>query len=730
MKTASDHIVVMKALKFELIQSLVDHEFWYDLENKKLLEYRLDNQPKSIQATYTTGRTFQSQVLNAIEHEASTEMSSKWRLGENAFTALDQSNPFIFQSPGTIYNANTIEEFNNYDKKSILRRIGTETIYENQIKNGHWLMKPNELTHFLLLTYADLKQHAFYYWFAFPSLSFADLEIEFEGASKLDENLQCHLQQAMDEYRSLSHKSQHGFFFIVVQDDQQVRVRPLADWKQVLDAENCQVYLSFADPSALKEYPSWILRNYLMAASKTFGRKQFQVLCYREDPSRHDISSSIILNQVTLKYHEATATNGGVDKQEVSVIGWEKNLKGKLGPRFTNMGSAMDPIKLAESSVTLNLQLMKWRMFPSLDLDMLSQVRCLLIGSGTLGCHVARNLMAWGIFNVTFVDRTRVSFSNPVRQPLYEYEDCLNGGKDKAQCAADHLKKIYPKVNANAVSLDIPMPGHFVTDREKTMENVQKLEELIEAHDAVFLLTDTRESRWLPSLIAIQKKKIVINSALGFESYLIMRYGVRPEDENAPENHQRLGCYFCNDVVAPVNSMKDRTLDQQCTVTRPGVSAIAGSLAVELLVSLLHHPEQKYATAYNPQQQQSQQPQHDLGIVPHQIRGSISTYQTNLLYGASYAQCTCCSSKVLDEYEGSGFSFLERVFSEPKYLEELTGLKELHERTMKMFENMSLDDDEDDEEPIVKSEEKQDGEATTTTTTSSNSSNDDDFELL
>jgi ubiquitin-like modifier-activating enzyme ATG7 len=77
-----------------------------------------------------------------------------------------------------------------------------------------------------------------------------------------------------------------------------------------------------------------------------------------------------------------------------------------------------------------------------------------------------------------------------------------------------------------------------------------------------------------------------------------MRHGVRDLDTTLksagassgriPEVKQ-LGCYFCNDIVAPTDSLKDRSLDQQCTVTRPGLSAIASAYAVELMVSVLHH---------------------------------------------------------------------------------------------------------------------------------------------
>lgn len=70
--------------------------------------------------------------------------------------------------------------------------------------------------------------------------------------------------------------------------------------------------------------------------------------------------------------------------------------------------------------------------------------------------------------------------------------------------------------------------------------------ELIAWSNVVFLLMDTREARWLPSLVCAAQNKLVINAAVGFDSYVVMRHGL-------PSQSPRLGCYFCSDIVSPQN---------------------------------------------------------------------------------------------------------------------------------------------------------------------------------
>lgn len=56
------------------------------------------------------------------------------------------------------------------------------------------------------------------------------------------------------------------------------------------------------------------------------------------------------------------------------------------------------------------------------------------------------------------------------------------------------------------------MPGHPIPSSDaalaKAKADVEKLENLFDEHDAVFLLMDSRESRWLPTVLGAAKGKV------------------------------------------------------------------------------------------------------------------------------------------------------------------------------------------------------------------------------
>ena len=315
-----------------------------------------------------------------------------------------------------------------------------------------------------------------------------------------------------------------------------------------------------------------------------------------------------------------------------NVLGWELNDRGKPGARVADLGAVMDSRRLMEQAVDLNVRLMRWRQWQSLDTEYLRSLKCLILGAGTLGCATARSLMGWGIRHITFVDNGRVSYSNPARQSLFEFSDAENK-EFKAIAAAKAVCRIFPGMTSSGHVLTIAMPGHPVDSREEetARRDFLLLLDLITQHDVVYVLTDSREARWLPSVLCAATNKLLINCALGFSSYLVMRHGGEPKAD-APTSSLRPGCYFCNDVVAPVDTLKDRSLDQQCTVTRPGLAQITGGLAAELTVALMNsvlkidHPLPIFRRPGTTDEQVDSTGNE----IPHQIRGSLASFsQTN-----------------------------------------------------------------------------------------------------
>lgn len=74
------------------------------------------------------------------------------------------------------------------------------------------------------------------------------------------------------------------------------------------------------------------------------------------------------------------------------------------------------------------------------------------------------------------------------------------------------VDNFFPLQNATGYALSIPMPGHPIpnnpTSIAQTKAEVERLEKLVDEHDSIFLLTDSRESRWLPTVLGSSKGKV------------------------------------------------------------------------------------------------------------------------------------------------------------------------------------------------------------------------------
>jgi len=688
-------------LQFAPFVSCVNPGFWSAFSKLKLEVLGLDEKPLKAVGTFANNtppgvaQTFNLDwdALKDFEEENKCSKSLQWN---------------TYSAKGQVVNLNTIEAFKACDKNQFLS-AQCDAIWK-AVCDGSAVKDPDLLNAFSVLMYSDLKKYHYYYWFAFPSFALPpEIKVR-ENRRKLCSVFPQNVCQKISEkYLAFKKANSSAMFVISVVEEEEEEVEILTLEDGLADPK---AMVAFADPCPYDLQPGWPLRNLLVLLAKTHPQRLqggIDIVGLRQtvtEARKVTVANSLVLH---VKHCSESQIDLKTDEQGgLRCVGWEKNDKGNHGPKFSNMRSSMDPRELAASSVDLNLKLMKWRMVPSLDLDSLASLKCLLLGSGTLGCNVARCLLGWGVRHLTMLDNGKVSFSNPVRQSLYNFPDCLEGGQPKAAAAAAALKNIFPNVDAQGVTLSIPMPGHTISDatRNEVKANFDTLNSLVEGHDVIFLLMDSRESRWLPTVMAAHHEKLVINAALGYDSFLVMRHGVRsscksqekakPVDTSCSKSSEaekpvdpsnklvpgtRLGCYFCNDIVAPGNSTRDRSLDQQCTVTRPGVSYIAGALAVELMVSTLQHPQGASAPAPRAPELSAEervQAESLLGhLVPHSIRGSIFSFEQFMPTTELFPQCTACSKPVLESFAKDAFSTLSQACNSANYLEQLTGLSNL-----------------------------------------------------
>lgn len=771
-------------LSFLAFSSTVESPFWVKYCKFKLETIRLSEEPIEITATYSVGsprlQIIESSLSDVVGLPSTQDTSSPTTTTTNT-TSIPNDR---IVARGHLIGFNTFEAFSKCDKNTLLSQSTLTTTTSTK--------SPMD---FILITFADLKQHTILYWFGlFPVIlgpdkpypwSILSTTPDISGANQLPQllhqwRIQRQLQRNGQDEITTNRRAGLPPYFVVTSNqilplwnDTSLDLKDNETDRDDLEVRNLLQSLSSSSESSSKVFfvvmdtvsPSssssttttgsttttkpvfgWPLRRLIakLVLDYQMGGKTVTICSWRSilrrieveqdrsnsstttsptptttfgntsmelsDQEVNDIQKQLVWIQIHQlptpdQYSTSASTTSTSTPASPStsllpkVVGWEWNAaKKKPSPRRINLQPLLDPKHLAIQAADLNLKLMKWRMLPALNVNLLQQQKVLLLGAGTLGCSVARTLLGWGIRNMTLLDYGNVSYSNPVRQNLFTLEDCHGTGKPKAQAAVDALELIAADVDAKAIRMSIPMPGHGES-KETITEAVNLLDQLVHDADVIYLLTDTRESRWLPTLMAAAHDKILLNAALGLDSWLVMRHGGGGEGK-------RLGCYFCNDVVAPENSTKNRTLDQQCTVTRPGLAPIAASMAVELMVALLHHPLKQHApapttvtgnAAYNPSANTEDESSSAgaLGIMPHQIRGSLVSYQTMTPTVPAFDCCTGCSPKLIRAYRTNKVDLVYEVCQSPdgSYLEDLTGLTKFRAEAADKL--AALDDDDD-----------------------------------
>jgi len=729
-----------RVAKFVPFQSAVESAFWVRYCRAKLETIQLSEAAIPIHLSYTVndGGGAGSSRLQCRDHSLvllpTTTNNNEGANANNSSSTIISNNECVSVT-GQLLSFNTKEAFQTADKNKLLRDH-----FIPQFWSDDDAQVVQSLSSVLLITWADLKQHKVFYWFGFPILA-PQNSIRIQTQVDVSETLAAPLAAAVDTMRRQNLAAGVGLSpYFIFRKSKLTTCVPLSReayesiQKQALDDQDGDddIVFAFFDPlghSGDELMMGWPLRNLICYVCNhlSLEAKTVSILSYRPKVLRRiavttsETSSSTLEDDAVL----VERPTGSGDKcllltvnvplaeeydghANWKVVGWELNARGKPGPRSVNLKPLLDPQHLSTQAADLNLKLMKWRMIPNLNVDRLQSTKVLLIGAGTLGCNVARVLLGWGIRNFTIVDNGRVSYSNPVRQSLFTLEDCNadgGSGRPKAMAAADALHTIAADVQSRGISLSVPMPGHPDSE-ESIRQAVERLDQLVKETDVVFLLTDTRESRWLPTVMAAAHNTVLLNAALGLDSWLVMRHGGGFGGEQSDTNTAttRHGCYFCSDVVAPENSTKNRTLDQQCTVTRPGLALIAGSMAAEVMVSLLHHPAGVQAPApsskssnFSPTVSHDDAANSPLGAIPHQIRGSLVSYTMMTPTVPAFQHCTGCSKSVVDEYLKDKVGVVQKCCqsTSTSYLEDIAGLTEFRAEAAAKMEDMG-DWDEDE----------------------------------
>ena len=252
----------MTALRYLPFETVVDSAFWHSLADRKLNEYRLSEGPFPISVEF----------VNSHASGVSPRMSVDATAFTSSLCHRTYSSGGYFRMNGELLVFNSIDEFKNVDKQSLINEFGIRCV-NDALQNNEFLKNPDMVSKFQLITYCDLKKHKFFFWFAYPAVLHSIQPTVMTIHCLDDEFSEKQISQFLSAY-DVWREAHTSAFFSVFCGSNSLSVKSCTDF----EVGNSSVYLGMCDSSVDPNFPSWLLRNmlYVICASLISEENNFE----------------------------------------------------------------------------------------------------------------------------------------------------------------------------------------------------------------------------------------------------------------------------------------------------------------------------------------------------------------------------------------------------------------------------------------------------------------------